>query len=262
VAPSAGKRAAAEKGRAGKGSAGNSGAPRGLEGSTALVTGGTSGIGRAVAEALAREGVRVAVAARTRKDVATVAKALGGFGIVCDVASPKSVRAMASRFQAWAGGPPDILVTAAGVFSLNATENTSDEELARNLDVNLKGTVLTVRAFLAGMKARGSGTIVHVSSAAGRKAFAENGAYSASKFGVRGFHEVLLEELRGTGVRATLLEPAAVDTPIWDGIDRSAHPGLPRRGAMLRPSAVAECVVFVAGRDPRIQIPVLPVEAI
>jgi NADP-dependent 3-hydroxy acid dehydrogenase YdfG len=112
------------------------------------------------------------------------------------------------------------------------------------------------------MKARGSGTIVQVSSVAGREAFTENGAYSASKFGVRGFHEVLLEELRGSGVRATLLEPAAVDTPIWDSIDRAAHPGLPPRGAMLRPSAVAECVVFVASRDPRIQIPVLPVEAI
>jgi NADP-dependent 3-hydroxy acid dehydrogenase YdfG len=112
------------------------------------------------------------------------------------------------------------------------------------------------------MKTRGSGTIVQVSSVAGRKAFAENGAYSASKFGVRGFHEVLLEELRGTGVRATLLEPAAVDTPIWDGIDRAAHPGLPARAAMLRPSAVAECVVFVAGRDPRVQIPVLTVEGI
>jgi NADP-dependent 3-hydroxy acid dehydrogenase YdfG len=112
------------------------------------------------------------------------------------------------------------------------------------------------------MKARGSGTIVQVSSIAGRSAFTENGAYSASKFGVRGFHEVLLEELRGSGVRATLLEPAAVDTPIWDGIDRAAHEGLPARVAMLRPSAVAECVVFVAGRDPSVQIPVLPVEAI
>ena len=148
------------------------------------------------------------------------------------------------------------------MFSLDPVERTSDEELARNLDVNLKGTVHTVRAFLAGMKARGSGTIVNVSSVAGRKAFAENGAYSASKFGVRGFHEVLLEELRGTGVRATLLEPAAVDTPVWDAIDRSVHRGLPSRSQMLRPSEVADLVVFVAGLDPRIQIPVLPVEAI
>lgn len=234
----------------------------GLAGRTALVTGGTSGIGRAVAEGLAREGARVAVVARTRKTLDAVSASIGGLGIPCDVASAKSVAAMAARFQAWAGGPPDILVAAAGVFSLDPIERTSDEDLARNLDVNLKGSVLTVRAFLAGMKARGSGTIVQVSSVAGRKAFAENGAYSASKFGVRGFHEVLLEELRGSGVRATLIEPSAVDTPIWDGIDLAAHPGLPGRDAMLRPSAVAECVVFVAGRDPRVQIPVLPVEAI
>jgi NADP-dependent 3-hydroxy acid dehydrogenase YdfG len=215
-----------------------------------------------VAEVLAREGARVAVASRTRGSVNAVAASLGGGGIVCDVSSSKSVAAMAAQFQSWAGGPPDILVAAAGVFSLDPIERTSDEDLARNLDVNLTGSVLTVRAFLAGMKARGSGTIVQVSSVAGRRAFPENGAYSASKFGVRGFHEVLLEELRGSGVRATLLEPAAVDTPIWDGIDRAAHPGLPRRRAMLSPSAVAECVLFVASRDPHVQIPVLPVEAI
>jgi NAD(P)-dependent dehydrogenase (short-subunit alcohol dehydrogenase family) len=194
--------------------------------------------------------------------VDAVAEGLGGLGIACDVASPASVAAMADRFRDWAGGPPDILVAAAGVFSLDPIERTSDEDLARNLDVNLKGSILTVRAFLAGMKARGSGTIVQVGSVAGRKAFAENGAYSASKFGVRGFHEVLLEELQASGVRATLLEPSAVATPIWDGIDRAVHMGLPARETMLPPSAVAECVVFVAGRDSRVQIPVLPVEAI
>jgi NAD(P)-dependent dehydrogenase (short-subunit alcohol dehydrogenase family) len=101
-----------------------------LAGRTALVTGGTSGIGRAVAEVLAREGARVAVASRTRGSVNAVAASLGGGGIVCDVSSSKSVAAMAAQFQSWAGGPPDILVAAAGVFSLDPIERTSDEDLA------------------------------------------------------------------------------------------------------------------------------------
>lgn len=233
-----------------------------MKGKTALVTGATGGIGRAVVEALAKEGVRVGIVARTPERVGELADTCGGWGLPCDVADAASVAAMADRFVALAGGPPDILVAAAGVFSLDSVEETTDRDLEMNLDVNLKGSILTVRAFVGAMKERGSGTIVQVGSVAGRKAFPENGAYSASKFGVRGFHEVLLAELRGTGVRATLLEPAAVDTPIWHRIDRAAHGGLPLSESMLPPSAVAECVLFVAGRDSRVQIPVLPLEMI
>ena len=83
------------------------------------------------------------------------------------------------------------------------------------------------------MLARGSGHVVTLGSIAGRHAFPHNGAYSALKFGVRGLHEVLDVELRGTGVRSTLVEPAATDTPIWDTIDFTLHPGLPPREAML-----------------------------
>jgi NADP-dependent 3-hydroxy acid dehydrogenase YdfG len=77
---------------------------------------------------------------------------------------------------------------------------------------------------------------------------------------VRGFHEVLIEELRGTGVRTTLLEPAATDTSIWDPMDPDADPGLPDRAAMLRPEEVARAVAFVATRPDRVQIPFLPLE--
>jgi NADP-dependent 3-hydroxy acid dehydrogenase YdfG len=110
------------------------------------------------------------------------------------------------------------------------------------------------------MLERGDGLIVNVGSVAGRKAFPGNAAYSASKFGVRGFHEVLLEETRGTGVRATLLEPAATDTSLWDALDPDADPGLPNRDAMLTPDDVAEAVLFVATRPPHVRIPVLQIE--
>jgi NADP-dependent 3-hydroxy acid dehydrogenase YdfG len=148
------------------------------------------------------------------------------------------------------------------VFSIQSIDEMSPDVLDYNLAVNLRGTVLTVRAFLPGLKRRESGTIIQIGSIAGRKAFAGNGAYSASKFGVRGFHEVLLEELRGTGVRATLLEPAATNTSIWDSIEAERSPDIPDRESMLDPKSVAACVVFVAARSAGVQIPYLPVEAI
>ena len=102
--------------------------------------------------------------------------------------------------------------------------------------------------------------VVNVGSVAGRKAFPQNGAYSASKFGLRGLHEVLLEELRGTGVRASLIEPAACDTPLWDPLDPDQDPYLPSRSAMLRPEDVADAVLFLATRPDDVQIPLLSIE--
>jgi NADP-dependent 3-hydroxy acid dehydrogenase YdfG len=110
------------------------------------------------------------------------------------------------------------------------------------------------------MLERGAGTIVNVGSVAGRKAFPENGAYSASKFGLRGFHEVLTEEVRGTGVRASLVEPAATDTSLWDSLDPDSDPGLPNRSAMLNASDVAEAVLFVATRPEGVSVTSLQVE--
>ena len=94
------------------------------------------------------------------------------------------------------------------------------------------------------MLERGSGHIVNVGSVAGRLAIPGNGAYSASKFGLRGLHAVLAQELRGTGVRCTLVEPAATDTALWDALNPDARSDLPRRGEMLRPEDVARAVLF------------------
>jgi short-subunit dehydrogenase len=128
------------------------------------------------------------------------------------------------------------------------------------IEGNLVGPFLLMRAFLPAMLAAASGHVVTVGSVAGRVAFPGNGAYSASKFGVRGLHAVLAEELRGTGVRCTLVEPAATDTPIWDPFDPDRREDLPSRAVMLSPEAVADAIEYSITRPVGVQIPTVSVQ--
>jgi NADP-dependent 3-hydroxy acid dehydrogenase YdfG len=210
--------------------------------------------------ALSREGARVTALARSADQLASLAAETGARPLVCDVSDEESViRSLAPLLEDGAD-VPDIVVNSAGVFDLGLLVETPVESLDRNLAVNLRGSFLMIRSILPYMVDRGSGLIVNVGSIAGRKAFPGNSVYSASKFGVRGLHEVLQEEIRGSGVRATLLEPAACDTPIWDAIDPDGRADLPDRSAMLHPDDVAEAVVFVSTRPSHVQIPLLLIE--
>jgi NADP-dependent 3-hydroxy acid dehydrogenase YdfG len=111
------------------------------------------------------------------------------------------------------------------------------------------------------MLARGSGHVVNVSSIAGRLAFPGNAAYSASKFGLRGMHEVLAAELRGTGVRATLIEPAATDTPLWDALQPDDRPDLPSRTSMLNVEDVARAIVYAVEQPAGIEVSLLALQS-
>lgn len=232
-----------------------------LSGQTALVTGASRGIGRAVAIRLAQSGAEVQVLARSASDLEELAAELGGRAWPADLTDDAEVWNAMERMQEVLGGPPDIVVNAGGVFGVAPLHETTVAEFDRNVATNLRGTFLVLRCLLPALLARGRGTIVNVGSVAGRKAFPGNGAYSASKFGVRGLHEVLLEELRGTGVRATLLEPAATNTGIWDPLDPDSDPDLPDRETMLRPSDVADAVLFLVTRPEGVEIPFLPLQS-
>ena len=200
-----------------------------LAGRTALVTGASRGIGRRVTEVLADAGARVWCLARSASDLRALAAEIGGEPLVVDLTDDAATWDALDSMIDSLGGPPDIVVNSAGVFGIAtcATETVAAFDLA--VAVNLRGPFLVNRVVLPAMLARKSGLIVNVGSVAGRKAYRGNGAYSATKYGLRGYHEVLLEELRGTGVRATLLEPASTDTPIWDALDPDANPKLPNR---------------------------------
>jgi len=225
------------------------------------VTGASRGIGRAIARRFTEAGAWVALVARGEAALREAADAVGGHPIVADVSDAQAVHRLAAYLDEILGGEaPDIVVNAAGAFELSPLAETDPASFDRQLAVNLRAPFLVIRAFLPGMLARGSGHLVTLGSVAGRHAFPHNGGYSASKFGVRGLHAVLDVELRGTGVRSTLVEPGATDTPLWDAIDASRHPGLPPREAMLSPDAVADAVLWAVTRPQDTDVRTLLIE--
>lgn len=231
-----------------------------LSGRSALVTGASRGIGRKVAESLGSGGASVWCLARSADAVAEVAAEVGGTALVADLADDTATWEVLDGVIETLRGAPDVVVNAAGVFGLESCAEETVKSFDQSLAVNLRGPFLVNRILLPHMLERGSGLIVNVGSVAGRRAFPGNAAYSASKYGLRGYHEVLLEELRGTGVRATLLEPAATDTSLWDRADPDRDPSLPNRARMLSPQDVADAVVFVATRPSGVRIPLLQIE--
>jgi NADP-dependent 3-hydroxy acid dehydrogenase YdfG len=227
--------------------------------SSILVAGASRGIGEAVARTLAPDH-RVLMLARTESALAAIGKEIGAEWIAADATDSAQVERAAAWCREQIGDTPDVLINCAGVFGLSAIAEADVSEVRAALEANIVGPFLLMRAVLPRMLERGSGLIINLGSVAGRKAFPGNGAYSASKFGLRGLHEVLLEELRGTGVRATLIEPGAVDTPLWDPIDPDNQPGLPPRAAMLQPADVSRVITAVVNQPQHVQIPFVPVE--
>jgi NADP-dependent 3-hydroxy acid dehydrogenase YdfG len=231
-----------------------------LAGRTAVVTGGTGGIGRAAAERLAAAGARVVLVARTLDRVRDAAADVGGVPVAADVGTEEGIARVVEAVNTLQPEGADIIVHAAGAFRLAPLAETSIAAFDEIVAVNLRAAFLLVHAFVPGMLARGTGHIVTIGSVAGRQAFPANGAYSASKFGVRGMHAVLAAELRGSGVRATFVEPAATDTALWAGVDRARNPGLPMPEQMTSAAAVADAVLFAVTRPQDVAIPNILVE--
>jgi NADP-dependent 3-hydroxy acid dehydrogenase YdfG len=227
-----------------------------LTGRTALVTGASRGIGRAVAQAFVASGARVFLASRTRPELEQLAQALGPLAYACpgDLTDAVAVARMTDEVLGQAGGGVDILVNNAGIFPLAPIVETTPTLFEQTLAANLAAPFRVLHALLPAMKARGAGHVVTIGSVADRRIFGGNAAYSASKFGARALHEVLREELAGSGVRATLVSPAATDTPIWDPVDPDRTPGLPPRARMLRPDDVADAVWWAVTRPAHVNV--------
>ena len=227
-----------------------------LEGATAVVTGASRGIGKAVARSLAAAGARVALVARHREPLERLAAELGGGAVAvpCDLRHAAAVGAAVETINATLGGPPRILVNDAGLFRVAPLQQLAVGDFEAMVSVNLVASFRLIRAFLPAMHAVGSGHIVTIGSVADRSAWPGNAGYAASKYGARAVHEVLRAETRGSGVRATLVSPGATDTELWDELDPASRAKFPPPAEMLRPDDVARAVLFAVSQPATVNV--------
>lgn len=209
----------------------------------AVVTGGTRGIGRALALGLVRRGATVALCARDAQAAEKAAAELRAagprtLGAGCDVRDEASVAAFAERVRAHLG-QPTILVNNAGVGRFAPLAEMSLAVWDEVMDTNLRGLFLVTRAFVPGMLEAGRGAVVNIASLAGRNGIANGTAYSASKHGVLGFSKSLMLEVRKAGVRVLAVCPGSVNTAFFDG----DTPFDPNRGRILLPEDVAQATL-------------------
>jgi clavulanate-9-aldehyde reducatase len=222
-----------------------------LDGRVAFVTGASSGIGRATAIALASAGASVAIAARRSDRLSELESELSALGaktlaLELDVTDEAAVRAAVSS-TAEALGSLDVVVNNAGVMLLGQIEGADTEDWRRMIDTNVYGLMYVTHAALPHLL-ESKGSLVQVSSVAGRLARAGSGAYNASKWAVNAFTEALRQEVTGRGVRVVVIEPGMVDTELREHItQQAAKDNANARAATIRQlqaSDIADAILY------------------
>lgn len=221
-----------------------------LKGKAAIVTGGTRGIGRAIAEALVREGASVCISARNVEELEQAVSELGDAGdggvtgVACDVRSEEEVRAMFEHAAAEFGGL-DVLVNNAGIGLFKNVEETTPEEFRSVIETNLCGVFYCCREAVPLMRERGGGYVINISSLAGANPHPKMSAYNASKFALNGFSEAFMQEVRHDRIKVSYVMPGSVNTSFGgDTPDES-------KSWQLRPEDIARVVLDLLAHDER-----------
>ena len=213
-----------------------------LKGKTAVVTGGTKGIGRAIASSLVRAGASVAITARNEQQLADAVSQLNravtgnARGYVCDVRDYEQVKATIAAITADFVGI-DILVNNAGIGIFSSVESMSVEDFRAVLETNVFGVFYCCHEVIPLLKRRGGGYIINISSLAGANPHANMAAYNASKFGLNGFSEALMQEVRHDGIKVSYIMPGSVNTEF--GGDNPSD----EKSWQLQPDDIAQAVM-------------------
>ena len=215
-----------------------------------LISGGSRGIGRAIVEAFAANGDRVAFIYRTRdEEAAKVAEAFGAVAIKADVSDPDGVRRAITEAEAALGGPIDVLINNAAISWIGQMQDMTDEEWRRVLDTNLSGAFYLSREVASGMVRNHYGRIVNIGSMWGKVGASCEVAYSAAKAGIRGLTMAMAKEFGPSGITVNCVEPGFISTEMNAAIDEASRQALCDEtplGRMGTPAEVAAAVVFLA----------------
>jgi NAD(P)-dependent dehydrogenase (short-subunit alcohol dehydrogenase family) len=212
-----------------------------------IVTGGSKGIGLAIARAFLERGMQVTISARSAADLERAAQQLGGgdavLALASDVRKPADAQRVVDETVRRFGGV-DVLVNNAGIGKFAKIAEMTPEDWQRILDTNLSGVFYCCRAAIPAMKARGGGFIINISSLAGKNSFVGGGAYCASKAGLNSFSETLMQEVRYDNIRVSYVMPGSVLTGFGD---------MPASGEdwKLTPEDVAKVVTDLVSHDAR-----------
>lgn len=227
-----------------------------LTNKTIVITGASDGIGKQVALKLASQNVSLALVARNEERLNYIKEEclkLGSSKVetyVCDISKKDEVKQTVSKIVSDFGGV-DVLLNIAGVWQkLNLLENISDEEIENVLDINLKGLIMMTKQFMPFLKKETESIILNVSSRSGVVAVGGESVYTASKWGVTGFTEVLKADLKGTNVRVSGIYQGGTNTGLFE---KAGDPKPEEKMNMfIKPEDLADVIVFILSRPPQI----------
>jgi 3-oxoacyl-[acyl-carrier protein] reductase len=215
-----------------------------LRGKVALITGASSGIGLAIAQHLTAEGAKVGLFARSADKLESIAATLhGAVALPGDVARLEDLENAVARLEQTFGGL-DYVINNAGVGVFKPVHELSPEDWHAVIETNLTGPFFATKAAVPALEQRGGGYIINIGSLAGKNSFTNGAAYNASKFGLLGFSEASMLDLRYKGIRVTSILPGSVDTPFAGNNTGAAW--------KIQPEDIAQAVIELLTSNPRI----------